>query len=311
MVQPGDAVGLRGAARRLPGIEAKVMVIAARGQEQDVAGRAPAGHVTGLEDDVEAEHADVEVAHAVDVRRAQVDVADPDTRGRSGGERPRGGRRGPDAAGLKGCSLPAPFRSGRGAVSPKPAGPASGGTGHVTPMSFRRAVGLPGDGGGATRSAAKHHEEEDRCPARSCTSRSRRTTPRKGREFWGSLFGWQFESYPGPSEYHMTRIGESSGAAITDMEPGKRGTRGVLRRRRHQRRRRAREGARRRGRRADAGAGDGLVLDLHGPAGKRVRALAERPVGGDADWLARCRGDRRPLHPGGRRAPGDTVARTW
>ena len=47
----------------------------------------------------------------------------------------------------------------------------------------------------------------------------------KGREFWGSLFGWQFESYPGPSEYHMTRIGESSGAAITNVEPGKRGTR--------------------------------------------------------------------------------------
>jgi predicted enzyme related to lactoylglutathione lyase len=47
----------------------------------------------------------------------------------------------------------------------------------------------------------------------------------KGREFWGSLFGWQFEAYPGPSEYHMTRIGEQTGAAITNMEPGKRGTR--------------------------------------------------------------------------------------
>jgi predicted enzyme related to lactoylglutathione lyase len=43
--------------------------------------------------------------------------------------------------------------------------------------------------------------------------------------FWGSLFGWQFESYPGPSEYHMTRIGDNAGAAITNMEPGKRGTR--------------------------------------------------------------------------------------
>ena len=32
----------------------------------------------------------------------------------------------------------------------------------------------------------------------------------KGREFWGSLFGWQFEAYPGPSEYHMTRIGEAT-----------------------------------------------------------------------------------------------------
>ena len=45
------------------------------------------------------------------------------------------------------------------------------------------------------------------------------------REFWGSLFGWQFEAFPGPSEYHMTRIGDSAGAAITNMQPGKQGTR--------------------------------------------------------------------------------------
>ena len=47
----------------------------------------------------------------------------------------------------------------------------------------------------------------------------------QGRDFWGSLFGWQFESYPGPSEYHMTRLDDTQGAAITNMEPGKRGTR--------------------------------------------------------------------------------------
>jgi uncharacterized protein len=47
----------------------------------------------------------------------------------------------------------------------------------------------------------------------------------KAQEFWGSLFGWKFESYPGPSEYHMTRISDDSGAAITNMEPDKRGTR--------------------------------------------------------------------------------------
>ncbi len=47
----------------------------------------------------------------------------------------------------------------------------------------------------------------------------------RSREFWGSLFGWQFESYPGPSEYHMTRLGEQQGAAITSTEPGKTGTR--------------------------------------------------------------------------------------
>lgn len=47
----------------------------------------------------------------------------------------------------------------------------------------------------------------------------------KGREFWGSLFGWQFESFPGPSEYHMAQISDGAGVAVTDMEPGKRGTR--------------------------------------------------------------------------------------
>ena len=47
----------------------------------------------------------------------------------------------------------------------------------------------------------------------------------KGREFWGALFGWQFQSFPGPSEYHMTRIGDQTGGAITNMEPGKRGMR--------------------------------------------------------------------------------------
>jgi uncharacterized protein len=45
------------------------------------------------------------------------------------------------------------------------------------------------------------------------------------RAFWGGLFGWQFEAFPGPSEYHITRIDDQQGAAITNMEPGKRGTR--------------------------------------------------------------------------------------
>jgi predicted enzyme related to lactoylglutathione lyase len=47
----------------------------------------------------------------------------------------------------------------------------------------------------------------------------------KSREFWSSLFGWQFEAYPGPSEYHMTRISENTGGAISNSEPGKTGTR--------------------------------------------------------------------------------------
>ena len=49
--------------------------------------------------------------------------------------------------------------------------------------------------------------------------------PAKAQAFWGSLFGWEFQAFPGPSEYHMTRIGEEQGAAITNMESGKKGTR--------------------------------------------------------------------------------------
>ena len=47
----------------------------------------------------------------------------------------------------------------------------------------------------------------------------------KGREFWGSLFGWQFEAFPAGSEYHMARSSDNSGVAITNMEPGKHGMR--------------------------------------------------------------------------------------
>jgi len=47
----------------------------------------------------------------------------------------------------------------------------------------------------------------------------------KSRAFWGGLFGWEFQEFPGPFEYHMTRISEQAGAAITNMESGKRGIR--------------------------------------------------------------------------------------
>jgi predicted enzyme related to lactoylglutathione lyase len=48
---------------------------------------------------------------------------------------------------------------------------------------------------------------------------------KKSQEFWGSLFGWQFQANPGPFEYHTTQIGGEQGATVTNMEPGKRGTR--------------------------------------------------------------------------------------
>jgi len=47
----------------------------------------------------------------------------------------------------------------------------------------------------------------------------------KAREFYGGLFDWEFNDYPGPGEYHLFRITDASGGAVTNMEAGKKGTR--------------------------------------------------------------------------------------
>jgi predicted enzyme related to lactoylglutathione lyase len=48
----------------------------------------------------------------------------------------------------------------------------------------------------------------------------------KAKEFWGGLFGWEFQEYPGsPTEYHMTRFSETTGGAIYGADGDKRGTR--------------------------------------------------------------------------------------
>ena len=41
----------------------------------------------------------------------------------------------------------------------------------------------------------------------------------KAREFWGGLFGWQFEAYPGPSEYHMTASATAPAAPSPTWSP--------------------------------------------------------------------------------------------
>ena len=47
----------------------------------------------------------------------------------------------------------------------------------------------------------------------------------KAREFWGGLFGWQFQAFEGPTEYHMTRFSDTQGGAIMGAEGDKRGPR--------------------------------------------------------------------------------------
>ena len=40
----------------------------------------------------------------------------------------------------------------------------------------------------------------------------------RSREFWSALFGWQWQTMEGPFEYHMTRIDDTSGAAVLPAE---------------------------------------------------------------------------------------------
>jgi len=42
----------------------------------------------------------------------------------------------------------------------------------------------------------------------------------RAREFYGSLFGWEWQTMEGPVEYHMTRLTEDTGGAIFPGDPG-------------------------------------------------------------------------------------------
>ena len=125
----------------------------------------------------------------------------------------------------------------------------------------------------------------------------------KAREFWGSLFGWQFQAFEGsPSEYLMTRLSETSGGAILEAEGVGRGPPRLLRRRRHQRRRCPREGARRRVRRSRCpfpgmgwfatckdNEGNNFGLWQNDPVGPSARLVAALTVAGQRGARApRC-----------------------
>src|SRR5262245_30774019 len=51
----------------------------------------------------------------------------------------------------------------------------------------------------------------------------------RARQFWGSLLGWEWQAFEGPMEYHMTRLSDTTGAAIYAPDPpDKRGARVYL-----------------------------------------------------------------------------------
>ena len=45
----------------------------------------------------------------------------------------------------------------------------------------------------------------------------------RAKSFYGSLFGWSFESWDGPVEYHMTQAGGEPGGAVYPTQEGIRG----------------------------------------------------------------------------------------
>jgi hypothetical protein len=44
----------------------------------------------------------------------------------------------------------------------------------------------------------------------------------RAKEFWGSLFGWEFQSWDGPMEYHMIQ-GTEPGGGLMPAQPGQSG----------------------------------------------------------------------------------------
>jgi catechol 2,3-dioxygenase-like lactoylglutathione lyase family enzyme len=95
----------------------------------------------------------------------------------------------------------------------------------------------------------------------------------RAQKFYKDMFGWEFQSFGGPMEYNMTRITDTSGAAVFPGDPGairvyfdvddiNAGA--------------ARLRERRRGRRPAAGSEHGLVRDREGHRGEPDRPLADR-----------------------------------
>jgi len=47
----------------------------------------------------------------------------------------------------------------------------------------------------------------------------------RAKEFYSSLFGWQYQTYEGPVEYHMTEAGGDPGGGLYQGESGEQGVR--------------------------------------------------------------------------------------
>ncbi|MGH3103733.1 MAG: VOC family protein [Gaiellaceae bacterium] len=45
----------------------------------------------------------------------------------------------------------------------------------------------------------------------------------RAKEFWGSLFGWTYDTWEGPVEYNMTKAGGDPGGAIYPSQSGETG----------------------------------------------------------------------------------------
>ena len=46
----------------------------------------------------------------------------------------------------------------------------------------------------------------------------------RAQEFYKGMFGWQFQGMEGPTEYHMTQLGDDAGAAVFPGDPGATGS---------------------------------------------------------------------------------------
>src|SRR5262249_39359289 len=86
-------------------------------------------------------------------------------------------------------------------------------------MRFTRPGGVRTDGG-----IAVNENQEAALPGEIVHIEIPADDTKQSQEFWGSLFGWQFQANPGPCEYHATQTGGERAGATPNRERGTRGT---------------------------------------------------------------------------------------
>src|SRR5439155_21836146 len=86
----------------------------------------------------------------------------------------------------------------------------------AAPMRFCLPTGLMNDNAAELKTSAERRREGGAMRGQIVHIEIPADDTAKGREFWGSLFGWEFQAYPGPFGYQMARISAQRAGAFSN-----------------------------------------------------------------------------------------------